>query len=99
MNLTTSIMDILGSWRNYEKSLSKKNITMTTTTEDLVGKIWTVGRPAEPNSPINALPLKFAGTHVLFTCTSIQSNTIRCKIRSNTSYNLYSELCVTDKGI
>ncbi|XP_048766480.2 xaa-Pro aminopeptidase 1-like isoform X2 [Ostrea edulis] len=50
-----------GSWRNYEKSLSKKNITMTTTTEDLVGKIWTVGRPAEPNSPINALPLKFAG--------------------------------------
>ena len=35
---------------------------MTGTNEDLVGKIWTTGRPQEPDSPINALPLKFAGT-------------------------------------
>lgn len=34
---------------------------MTPTSEDLVGKIWTTGRPQEPNSPINALPMKFAG--------------------------------------
>lgn len=34
---------------------------MTATSEDLVGKIWTTGRPQEPNSPINALPMKFAG--------------------------------------
>ncbi|XP_061176383.1 xaa-Pro aminopeptidase 1-like isoform X2 [Saccostrea echinata] len=50
-----------GSYERYEKALSQRNITMTTTAEDLVGKIWTMGRPEEPNSPINALPLKFAG--------------------------------------
>ncbi|XP_062613276.1 xaa-Pro aminopeptidase 1-like isoform X2 [Saccostrea cucullata] len=50
-----------GSYERYEKALSPKNITMTTTTEDLVGKIWTTGRPEEPDSPINALPVKFAG--------------------------------------
>nr|XP_022293537.1 xaa-Pro aminopeptidase 1-like isoform X1 [Crassostrea virginica] len=50
-----------GSWLSYEKALSKENIIMTGTNEDLVGKIWTTGRPQEPDSPINALPLKFAG--------------------------------------
>lgn len=46
---------------SYDTALSKENITMTSTDEDLVGKIWTTGRPKEPNSPINALPMKFAG--------------------------------------
>lgn len=50
-----------GSWMSYDTALSKENITMTSTDEDLVGKIWTTGRPEEPNSPINALPMKFAG--------------------------------------
>lgn len=50
-----------GSWMSYETALSKESITMTPTTEDLVGKIWTTGRPQEPDFPINALPLKFAG--------------------------------------
>lgn len=51
----------LGSWTNYEKELSKNNITLVKTNEDLVGNIWTSGRPSFPNSPINALPYKFAG--------------------------------------
>lgn len=51
----------LGSWKNYEEDLSKNNITMIKTNEDLVGKIWTTGRPSFPNSPINALPYRFAG--------------------------------------
>lgn len=50
-----------GSWISYDTALSKESITMTPTSEDLVGKIWTTGRPQEPNSPINALPMKFAG--------------------------------------
>lgn len=51
------------SWKNYEEDLSKNNITMIKTNEDLVGKIWTTGRPSFPNSPINALPYRFAGRH------------------------------------
>ncbi|XP_062613274.1 LOW QUALITY PROTEIN: xaa-Pro aminopeptidase 1-like [Saccostrea cucullata] len=53
----------LGSkkWESYEEELSKENITMTKTDEDLIDKIWTTGRPQEPNSPINALPYKFSG--------------------------------------
>lgn len=50
-----------GSWKYYEEELVKENITMTKTNEDLIGKIWTTGRPAEPNSPINVLPYKFSG--------------------------------------
>lgn len=46
---------------SYNTALSKESITLTPTTEDLVGKIWTTGRPKEPDSPINALPMKFAG--------------------------------------
>lgn len=34
---------------------------MSKTNEDLVGNIWTTGRPPFPNSPINALPYKFSG--------------------------------------
>ncbi|XP_061176381.1 xaa-Pro aminopeptidase ApepP-like [Saccostrea echinata] len=53
----------LGSkkWESYEEKLSEENITMTKTDEDLIDKIWTTGRPQEPNSPINALPYKFSG--------------------------------------
>uniref|UniRef100_K1QTG3 Xaa-Pro aminopeptidase 1 n=1 Tax=Magallana gigas TaxID=29159 RepID=K1QTG3_MAGGI len=51
------------SWTLYEEELSKNNMKMIKTNEDLVGKIWTTGRPPFPNSPINALPYKFSGRH------------------------------------
>lgn len=50
-----------GSWEYYEDELAKENVTMTKTNDDLFGKIWTARRPAEPNSPINALPYKCSG--------------------------------------
>jgi hypothetical protein len=31
---------------------------------DLIDKIWTTGRPAQPNSTINALPIGFSGNTV-----------------------------------
>ncbi|XP_078337368.1 xaa-Pro aminopeptidase 1-like [Crassostrea virginica] len=51
------------SWDYYEENLSKEHINITKTSEDLIGNIWTTGRPAVPNSPINALPNQFSGKH------------------------------------
>lgn len=56
---------------------------MTPTSEDLVGKIWTTGRPQEPNSPINALPMKFAGRK------------LNCFIHAQPQYRP-SNRCLTD---
>lgn len=51
------------SWTDYEEDISEFNITMIKTNEDLVGKIWKIGRPPFPNTPINALPYRFSGRH------------------------------------
>ncbi|XP_021366771.1 xaa-Pro aminopeptidase 1-like isoform X1 [Mizuhopecten yessoensis] len=48
-------------WTEMSETLAKKGITVKGVTPDLIDEIWTTGRPAEPNSPINALPLKYAG--------------------------------------
>lgn len=75
---------------SYDTALSKENITMTSTDEDLVGKIWTTGRPEEPNSPINALPMKFAGRVMINYTIHFQRllNKIGCFIHEPTLYRL-----------
>lgn len=63
---------------------------MTPTSEDLVGKIWTTGRPQEPNSPINALPMKFAGRVIKYTTLKFS-----CFIHAQPLYRP-SNRCLTD---
>ena len=43
------------------------NIHMKPVIRDLVDRIWngTNGRPEQPNTPINALPLQFSGINML----------------------------------
>ncbi|XP_060069238.1 xaa-Pro aminopeptidase 1-like isoform X3 [Ylistrum balloti] len=48
-------------WDEMSKDLAKKGITLKGVTPDLIDQIWTSGRPDQPNSPINALPLKYSG--------------------------------------
>lgn len=48
-------------WKEMSEDLAKKSITMKSITPDLIDTIWTTGRPAQPNTPINALPIKYAG--------------------------------------
>ncbi|XP_069123793.1 xaa-Pro aminopeptidase 1-like isoform X1 [Argopecten irradians] len=48
-------------WTEMSTALDKKGITLRGVNPDLIDQIWTTGRPAQPNSPINALPLKYAG--------------------------------------
>ncbi|XP_050392395.1 xaa-Pro aminopeptidase 1 [Patella vulgata] len=49
-------------WKTYEEAFTQEAITMKSVgANDLIDKIWTSGRPEKPKTPINALPLKFAG--------------------------------------
>ena len=63
------LKSIQGSWRYMEEDLNKTNIQMKPILPDLVDRIWnsTNGRPEQPNTPINALPLRFAGINKLRT--------------------------------
>ena len=54
---------VSGQWKFYSMELAKHGIHMVPIEEELVDKFWTgrLGRPPRPNSPINALPLKYTG--------------------------------------
>lgn len=44
-----------------ESTLKEGTVNMKQITNDLIDQIWTTGRPSEPNSTINALPMEYAG--------------------------------------
>ncbi|KAK3097125.1 hypothetical protein FSP39_006609 [Pinctada imbricata] len=48
-------------WLDMENTFKRHGITMKTVSQDLVDKIWISGRPLQPSSDVNALPLEFAG--------------------------------------
>ncbi|XP_033740983.1 xaa-Pro aminopeptidase 1-like isoform X3 [Pecten maximus] len=48
-------------WTEMSEALGKKGVTLEGVNPDLIDQIWTTGRPEQPNTPINALPLKYAG--------------------------------------
>lgn len=50
------------SWTNMNDELAEHNIQLKGITPDLIDSIWTTGRPPQPNSNINVLPLQFSGT-------------------------------------
>jgi hypothetical protein len=47
-----------------ESTLTEESVSMKQIPNDLIDKIWTTGRPAQPNSTINALPIGFSGNTV-----------------------------------
>ena len=49
------------------KTLNKNRITLKKVDNELIDQIWNSnnGRPAQPSTDINALPLQFAGTPFL----------------------------------
>ncbi|XP_063404112.1 xaa-Pro aminopeptidase 1-like isoform X7 [Mytilus trossulus] len=49
------------SWLSMESTLKEGTVNMKQVTNDLIDQIWTTGRPSEPNSTINALPMEYAG--------------------------------------
>ncbi|XP_076078059.1 xaa-Pro aminopeptidase 1-like isoform X2 [Mytilus galloprovincialis] len=49
------------SWLSMESTLKEGTVNMKQITNDLIDQIWTTGRPSEPNSTINALPMEYAG--------------------------------------
>ncbi|XP_046581780.1 xaa-Pro aminopeptidase ApepP-like [Haliotis rubra] len=49
------------TWKSYSEKFAKSGISMVEVDNDLVDQVWTSGRPAQPNSPINALPMEYAG--------------------------------------
>ena len=54
-------LNIAGAWQNMESTLKEGSVNLTQITDDLIDQIWTTGRPAQPNSTINALPMEYAG--------------------------------------
>ena len=53
-----------GSWLTMESKLTEGSVSMKQFPNDLIDQIWTTGRPAQPNSTINALPIRFSGKTV-----------------------------------
>lgn len=51
------------SWKYYNEELSKSGIYMDPVSEELIDRFWRseLGRPEQPNSAINVLPLEFSG--------------------------------------
>ncbi|XP_046359221.2 xaa-Pro aminopeptidase 1-like [Haliotis rufescens] len=49
------------TWKSYSEKFAKSGIAMVEVANDLVDQIWTSGRPAQPNTPINELPMEYAG--------------------------------------
>ncbi|KAL4232855.1 Xaa-Pro aminopeptidase 1 [Mactra antiquata] len=56
---------LIGSstWKYYKEELAKSGIALVAIENELVDLFWSsgLGRPDQPNTPINALPLEFAG--------------------------------------
>ncbi|XP_060590644.1 xaa-Pro aminopeptidase 2-like [Ruditapes philippinarum] len=56
---------LIGSsdWKYYKEELLKSGIYMDPVPDELVDRFWSsgLGRPMQPNSPINMLPMQFAG--------------------------------------
>ncbi|XP_041355020.1 xaa-Pro aminopeptidase 1-like [Gigantopelta aegis] len=48
-------------WKTTSDQLSEGGVTLVEKNPDLVDDIWTSGRPPAPSSPINALPINYAG--------------------------------------
>ena len=53
----------LDDWKYYAEKLAMDDIELKAVYPDLIDYFWTTGngRPAQPNTPINALPMEFAG--------------------------------------
>ncbi|WAR09242.1 XPP2-like protein [Mya arenaria] len=49
------------SWKANEEALQAAGIDMKAVSNELIDALWNNDRPAQPNSPINALPIQFAG--------------------------------------
>lgn len=52
---------VLANWQTYVDELKASNLTIKAVPNELVDRMWTTGRPAQPNTDINALPIEFAG--------------------------------------
>jgi len=53
----------IAAWNTYETALRAAGLNIKPIQNELVDRIWTQveGRPEQPNTDINALPLEFAG--------------------------------------
>jgi peroxiredoxin len=62
------MINISADWKYYHDELAKGGINMVSVNDELVDKIWTSsqGRPNQPSTPINVLPLQFSGN--VFSC-------------------------------
>ncbi|CAC5378203.1 pepP [Mytilus coruscus] len=54
---------LIGSddWIKKDKELVQNNMKLARVEEDLIDKIWTTGRPAQPNTHIHGMKLSFTG--------------------------------------
>ena len=53
----------IAAWNTYEIALRAAGLNIKPIQNELVDRLWTQveGRPEQPNTDINALPLEFAG--------------------------------------
>lgn len=65
-------------WKYYAGTLAGSKIALVPVLDELIDKFWSagLGRPPQPDTPINALPMVFAGN--VFKPSSSHRNTHRC---------------------
>lgn len=58
-----SAVPVLDNWKFYSEELAKRSIGLVAVEDELIDRFWVaqLGRPPQPNTPINALPLEYAG--------------------------------------